>query len=48
MARLTLTAGESVGLSSGNYTIYGTTSGAETVTVTAGATVTFDASFNRG
>lgn len=48
MARLTLTAGESVGLSSGNYTIYGTTSGAETVTVAAGTTVTFDASFNRG
>jgi Ca2+-binding RTX toxin-like protein len=48
MARLTLNAGESVGLSSGNYTIYGTVSGAETVTVAAGTTVSFDASFNRG
>ena len=48
MARLTLTAGESVGLSSGNYTIYGTATGTETVTVSVGTVVTLDASFNRG
>jgi len=48
MARLTLTAGESVGLSSGNYSIFGSTAGAETVTIAAGTTVTLDASFNRG
>lgn len=48
MARLTLAAGESVGLSSGSYTIYGSASGAETVTIAAGTTVTLDASFNRG
>jgi Ca2+-binding RTX toxin-like protein len=48
MARLTLTAGESVGLSSGNFSIFGSTAGAETVTIAAGATVSLDASFNRG
>lgn len=48
MARLTLTAGESVGLSSGTYDIYGTNTGNETVTVSVGTVVKFDASFNRG
>jgi len=48
MARLTLTAGESVGLSSGNYSIFGSTAGAETVTIAAGTIVSLDASFNRG
>jgi hypothetical protein len=48
MARLTLTAGESVGLSSGNFSIFGSTAGAETVTIAAGTTVSLDASFNRG
>ena len=48
MARLTLTAGESVGLSSGTFSIFGSTAGAETVTIAAGTTVSLDASFNRG
>lgn len=48
MARLTLSASESVGLSSGSFTIYGTATGTETVTVSVGASVTLDASFNRG
>jgi S-layer protein len=48
MARLTLNSGESVGLSSGTYNIFGTSAGKETVTIAAAATVTLDASFNAG
>lgn len=48
MARLILTAGESVGLTSGTYNIFGTTTAAETVSIAAGANVTLDASFNKG
>lgn len=48
MARLILGTGESFGVLSGNVTIYGTGPGAETVTVTAGATVNLDSSFNGG
>lgn len=48
MARLILDSGESTGLSSGTFTIFGTKTGKETVTVGASANVTFDASFNTG
>ena len=48
MARLVLSSGETVSLASGNYNIFGTSSGRETVTIAAGATVTLDGSFNAG
>ena len=48
MARLILDSGESTGLSSGTFTIFGTKTGKEAVTVGASANVTFDASFNTG
>lgn len=48
MALLILTSNESVGVSSGTYTVVGTRDGKETVTVAPGAKVTLDASFNAG
>lgn len=48
MARLILSSGEAVGLSSGTYTVFGTATGSETVSFGETAVVTFDASFNAG
>jgi hypothetical protein len=48
MALLILTSNESVGVSSGTFTVVGTRDGKETVTVAPGAKVTLDASFNAG
>lgn len=48
MARLILSSGEAVGLASGTYTVFGTSTGSESVSFGATAQVTFDASFNAG
>jgi len=48
MALLILTSNESVGVSSGTYTVVGTRDGKETITVAPGTKVTLDASFNAG
>lgn len=47
MARLILAAGESYGQLSGTSQVFGTSSGAETITI-AGGSAALDASFNRG
>lgn len=48
MAFVTLTGGESIGLGTGNFTVFGTATGAETLILSAGSTIVLDGSFNGG